>query len=67
MALGNILVGEVKGGTYTVISGEQNLTNYVNDHKKMSPAIPYQSLVTDRLLEADTSKWVTKLYYPVFY
>ena len=67
MFLGNILMGEVKGGVSSVIKAEQELTNYVNDHKKMSPAIPYQSLVTDRVSEADTSKWITRLYYPVFY
>ncbi len=67
MVLGNILMSEVTGGAYTVIKGEQELKNYVNDYKKVSPAIPYQSLVTNRSLEADTAKWVTRLYYPIFY
>lgn len=67
MVLGNILMGEVTGGVHTVIKGEQELKNYVNDYKKVSPAIPYQSLVTNRALEADTAKWVTRLYYPIFY
>lgn len=66
MVLGNILMAEVKGGIYTVIKMEDELTNYVNDYKKLSPAIPFQSLVTDRLLETDTTKWITKLYYPIF-
>jgi hypothetical protein len=66
MVLGNILMAEVKGGIYTVKNGEQELTNYVNDYNKISPAIPFQSLVTNRIQEADTSKWVTKLYYPIF-
>lgn len=66
MMVGNILMAEVKGGLYTVIKGEQELTNYVNDYKKIAPAIPFQSLVTNRLLETDTSKWITRLYYPVF-
>ena len=30
----------------------------------MSPAIPFESLITNRLEEPDTSKWVTKIYYP---
>ena len=67
MILGNILVGEVKGGIATVIESENLLANYVTDHKKLSPAIPYQSLVTNRQLETDSTKWVTRLYYPVFY
>ncbi len=66
MVLGNILMAEVKGGVYTVMKGEEELTNYLNDYKKMSPAIPFQSLVTNRLAEADTSKWITRLYYPIF-
>ena len=67
MVLGNILMAEVKGGVSSVIKGEKELTNYVNDHKKTSPAIPFQSLVTNRLLESDTSKWITRLYYPIFF
>jgi len=66
MVLGNILVAEVKGGPATVRLGEENLQNYVDDYHKISPAIPYQSLVTNRMAESDTTKWVTKLYYPVF-
>lgn len=67
MILGYILKAEVKGGIHTVIQGEKELENYVNDYKKMSPAIPFESLVTDRLHEKDTTKWVTRLYYPIFY
>lgn len=67
MVLGNILMAEVKGGIYTITNGEQQLKNYVSDHKKIAPAIPFQSLVTDRSQEVDTSKWITRLYYPIFY
>lgn len=66
MRSGTMLMAEVKGGPYSVIKGDEELTNYLSDYKKNSPAIPFQSLVTNRLLETDTSKWVTKLYYPVF-
>ena len=67
MMMGSILMAEVKGGVASVTIAEQAFTNYVKDYKKSSPAIPFQSLVTNRLLETDTSKWVTRLYYPVFY
>lgn len=67
MILGYILKAEVKGGIYTVMRGEKELENYANDHKKMSPAIPFETLVTNRLQEKDTTKWITGLYYPVFY
>jgi hypothetical protein len=42
------------------------MENYARDHKKQSPAIPYQLLVTNRLTEADTTKWITQINYPVF-
>jgi effector-binding domain-containing protein len=64
---GNILVATVTGGVATVKKAERELQQYVYDYKKTAPAMPYQSLVTNRLLEKDTSKWVTKLYFPVFY
>ena len=66
MVLGNILMAEVKGGIYNVLKGEEELANYLNDYKKISPAIPFQSLVTNRKIETDTTKWITRLYYPIF-
>ena len=36
------------------------------DYQLMSPAIPFQSLVTDRRKESDSTKWITKFYYPIF-
>ena len=62
---GNILEGQVQGGPYTIESGVSQLEIYRADHQYTSPAIPYQLLVTDRAKEADTTKWITKLYYPV--
>lgn len=67
MVLGNILVGEVKGGVSTVMNAEKQMANYVFDYGKSSPAIPFQSLVTDRSLEPDSSKWITRLNFPIFY
>lgn len=67
MMMGSILMAEIKGGVASVTTAEQELINYAKDYKKTAPAIPFQSLVTNRLLETDTSKWVTRLYYPVMY
>jgi hypothetical protein len=67
MVLGVILRGTVVGGVERVKEGEKELAFFVTDHHKYSPAIPFQSLVTDRLSEPDSSKWITKLYYPIFY
>jgi hypothetical protein len=64
---GNMLEsGEVKGGFFTVDNYLKELENFRADISAISPAIPFQSLITDRSKEADTSKWITKLYYPVF-
>ncbi len=63
---GNILTAEVKGGMNTVEEGFRQLNNYVSDHQLVPPAISFQSLVTDRLTEKDSLKWITKLYYPIF-
>jgi hypothetical protein len=66
MILGNLLQTEVKGGPQTIQKGEQALQNFMNDYRRESPAIPFQSLVTDRRKVTDTSQWVTRLSYPVF-
>lgn len=67
MAPGKILVtAPVNGGDYSVRQAFKQLENYVSDYKKISPAIPFESLETDRLTEQDTLKWSTRIYYPVF-
>jgi effector-binding domain-containing protein len=63
---GKILTAEVKGGMYSIEKGFKQLNHYISDHQLSTPAIPFQSLITDRLLETDTSKWITKLYYPIY-
>jgi hypothetical protein len=66
MVLGNILEAEVQGGTFRVNQAAKQLEHYVSDYKYSSPAIPFQQLVTNRLQEPDSSRWITRLYYPVF-
>lgn len=67
MVLGVILRADVKGGVERVKEGEKQLAYYVTDHQKYSPAIPFQSLVTDRVAQPDSTQWITRLYYPIFY
>ncbi len=62
---GSILVTEVKGGPYTIQKAFTEMENYISDFHRTAPAIPFQSLITDRSKEPDTSKWLTKLYWPV--
>lgn len=66
MVPGNILVTQIKGGPHTIEEGFNQLKIYLNDFNLISPAMPFESLVTNRLAEPDTSKWVTRLYYPIF-
>lgn len=65
MVMGNILMAEVRGGDAVVREGMRQLEDYVSDHGLVSPAIPFVSLVTDRRQEADSSRWVSRLYYPI--
>jgi hypothetical protein len=63
---GYILEAQVQGGPFTIENSLKEFENYRSDYKLTAPAIPYQSLVTDRVKEADTTKWITRLYYPVY-
>ena len=62
---GNILITEVKGGPSEIKKAYDQTELYVNDHNRIAPAIPFQSMVTDRRLEKDSTKWITKIYFPV--
>lgn len=62
---GNILISEVKGGYNTINRGFSSMENYVKDHERVAPAIPFQQLIIDRRIESDSSKWVTRLCWPV--
>jgi len=62
---GNILITDVKGGPGAIRAAFAQLEEYVNDHDRVAPAIPFESLITNRLEEKDTAKWITRIYYPV--
>lgn len=66
MVSGNILVAQIKGGPHSVAEGFNQMNLYLKDFKLVSPAMPFQSLITNRVQEPDTSKWITKIYYPIF-
>ncbi|HUB62265.1 MAG TPA: hypothetical protein VL978_16230 [Puia sp.] len=60
------LEADVRGGDRTVRKAVSQMANYISDYQRTVMAIPYQSLITDRMKERDTTKWVTRLYVPVF-
>lgn len=64
---GNILTALVKGAPNKADSAIATMENYLSDYELASPAIPFYSLVTNRLAERDSTKWTTKIYYPVMY
>jgi len=65
MIVGNILMAEIKGGPEAVQTGFSEMKTYMKDFKLISPAMPFELLVTNRITEPDTSKWVTNIYYPI--
>lgn len=66
MISGKILVAEIKGGQYSASQALDQLNLYASDYKLSSPAIPFESLITNRSQEPDTTKWITKIYYPIY-
>ena len=60
-----VLTAEVKGGTYTVNHALEQMAIYRNDYQIKAMAIPFASLVTDRIKQPDTLQWITKIYTPV--
>jgi len=66
MVPGRILVAQVIGGDYRARDAMNDIYIYIRDHHMSVPAIPFESLVTDRIQEPDSTKWITKIYYPVF-
>ncbi len=64
---GNILTADVEGGVQKVDSAFASVESYIYDNYMNSPAIPYYSLITNRLAEKDSSKWKTRIYYPIIF
>lgn len=60
-----VLTAEVIGGNKTVEEALKQMKVLISDYQISSMAIPFESLVTDRSREPDTSKWVTNIYTPV--
>jgi hypothetical protein len=60
-----MLEGEVYGGTSLVIRALRQLYLFRDDHRLSIMAVPFQSLITDRSKEQDSTKWVTKVCAPI--
>lgn len=66
MVKGNFMVTEAKGGYGTINNALNEIQLYFDDYGKTAMAIPFQYIVTDRMNEPDTAKWITKIYAPVY-
>lgn len=66
MVRGNFMVSEVTGGDSTVKKASASLQQFFEDYHKTSMAINFTMLITDRMYQPDTAKWITKLYFPVY-
>ncbi len=66
MIRGNILVSnDITGGSSAVEHASKQMMHYVQDFNKTLAALPFQSLITNRQLEQDSTKWITRIYCPV--
>jgi hypothetical protein len=65
MEPGNFVATNVMGGTYTTNEALKQLYLFLSDYNGIQMAKPFQILVTDRMKEPDTLKWLTKIYIPV--
>lgn len=63
---GNILATEIRGGDYTINKTLEAMHNYIDDHELVTAALPYQTLITEREKIKDTSKWETRICYPIY-
>lgn len=63
---GKFITAEVKGGDAAVNETLKNIQLYFQDYKRTTMAIPFQYLVTDRSREPDSTKWLTRIYAPVY-
>jgi hypothetical protein len=66
MVNGNFMFTRVKGGMKTVQNALDQIQLYLADYQRTKMAIPFQYLITDRIKEPDTTKWITEIYAPVY-
>lgn len=66
MIRGSFMVTEVVGGEQAVDRAWKSLLEYFSDYRKTSMAINFSMLITDREYQPDSSRWITRLYQPVY-
>jgi len=66
MVPGQFIVTDVTGGPQTLALIHQQIRHYFQDYGRVTMAVPFEYLLTDRQKEKDTSKWTTRIYSPVY-
>jgi hypothetical protein len=63
---GHAVTTTATGGQYNVLKGLEAISQYEADFMLSQPIVPFISFVTDRSKETDSTKWVTKIWGPVY-
>lgn len=66
MVPGKLLTGIVYGGPAAIGIGHEQMRNFISDENREQVALPYEISVVNKCTENDTTKWITKICYPVF-
>jgi len=60
-----VVVGQTKGGPWMAERAMKQLRQYLTDYEKVTMALPFQLLVTERDQQPDSTRWVTQVIQPV--
>ncbi|MHA4808498.1 hypothetical protein ACX0G9_10330 [Flavitalea flava] len=60
-----IMVGEIRGGPWQANKALEQLQQYVSDYQQSAMGTSFQSLVTERNQEPDTTRWITRVVQAV--
>ena len=62
---GNAVLAYFYGDYSNTPLAHEAIDKYIKDHNKKIAGPPWESYETDPMVEKDTSKWLTKVYYPI--
>lgn len=60
-----ILTADIRGGQLSADQGMNRMDDFARDHFYKAPGMPFFSLTTDRRTVSDSTKWITRIYYPI--
>ncbi len=66
MVLGNILRVNVIGDQKLAYKAKYETENFIHDKNMYSPAMSYITYNNNRLVEKDSTKWVSTIFFPVY-